>query len=86
MRNIDPMWKDLPIDRASTPIQKRSSIIGPRTSTPILTKINSIQKMKKKKKKKKYFIQNQNYQPLFYGQQNKIIHKKRHSFVQIWFL
>jgi hypothetical protein len=84
MRNIDPMWAHLPIDRASTPIQKRSSFIGPRTSTPIIT-INSIQRSKKKKKKKKKCINN-DHRLLFHGQQNKIIQKKRHSFVQIWFL
>jgi hypothetical protein len=74
------MWPHLPIDRASTPIQKRSSIIGPRTSTPI-TK-NSIQRSKKKKKKKKQINKN-DLHLLFYGQQNKI---KKHSVVQIWFL
>ncbi len=86
MRNIAQMWTELPIDRASTPIEKRSSFSGPRTSTPktILSK-NSIQRKKKKKKKKKQFINNNDNPLLFYNQQTKNIHQNK-DFVQIWFL
>jgi len=80
------MWTQLPMDRASTPIEeKRSSFSGPRTSTPktILSK-NSIQRKKKKKKKKKQLINNDN-PLLFYNQQTKNIHQNK-DFVQIWFL
>ncbi len=78
------MWTQLPIDRASTPIQKRSSFSGPRTSTPkkISSKI-SIQRRKKKKKKKKQHINNNDYHLRFYDQQQQ--QQKKH-FVQIWFL
>ncbi|CAF1290325.1 unnamed protein product [Rotaria sp. Silwood1] len=74
------MWTDLPNDRASTPIKKRSLYNGPRTSTP-KSKI-SIHRSKKKKKQ----IVNNDYRLLFYGQQTKTIHKKKHSIIQIWFL
>lgn len=72
MRNLDKMWIELGNDRASTPIQKRSSISGPRTSTPKINlfKNSNHRKIKKKKKKKK---QTKN------SQQNK-------HFIQIWFL
>jgi hypothetical protein len=66
------MWTQLPIDRASTPIEKPSSFSGPRTSTP--KKIISRHRIKKKKKKKK-----QQQMNLVYDQQKK-------HFVQIWFL
>ncbi len=85
MRNLDRMWTELPNDRASTPIKKRSSFSGPRTSTPktILLK-NSIHRIKKKKKKKKQFINN-DYRLLLYEQQTKNIQNNKH-FLQIWFL
>jgi len=85
MRNIDRMWTQLPNDRASTPIEKRSSFSGPRTSTPkrILLK-SSINQIKKKKKKKKQLINN-DYHLLLYEQKIKNIHQNKH-FLQIWFL
>jgi len=82
MQSIDDMWTHLPIDRASTPIQKRSSFPQPRTSTPILIRNKySIQRAKKKKKKKKSSINN-DYHRLLYGN----IQQKKHSTIQIWFL
>lgn len=63
MGNFDKMWIELGNVRASTPIQKRSSINGPRTSTPktILFKNLIQQKIKKKKKKKKSIQQNKHF-------------------------
>lgn len=86
MENFDRMWTQLPNDRASTPIQKRStSFSGPRTSTPktILSKNFIKLNKKKKKKKKKTKILDQYH--LYYHQQTKYIQLNKH-FIQIWFL
>lgn len=78
------MWTELPNDRASTPIKKRCSYSGPRTSTPKLSiSKNLIHRTRKKKKQK---LNNDYHRLLFYGQQKKIIHKKKHSTLQVWFL
>ncbi|CAF0767014.1 unnamed protein product [Adineta steineri] len=81
---MNEMWTHLPIDRASTPIEKRSFQPQPRTSTPKLSKISySIQqRLIKKKKKKKKQLNHIDYHLLFYGN----IKKKTHSAIQIWFL
>ncbi|CAF1006149.1 unnamed protein product [Rotaria sordida] len=77
------MWKDLPNDRASTPIKKVCLYNVPRTSTPKLAISKcSIHRSRKKKKE----ILNNDYRLLFYGQQTKKPHKKKHSIIQIWFL
>ncbi len=83
MRNSDQMWTQLPIDRASTPIEKRSSFSGPRTSTPKkISSKTSLQRIKKKKKKKKHQMNNDYHRLRIHDQQQ--IQKKH--FVQIWFL
>ena len=85
MDKTDRKWTRLPTDRASTPIQKRSSVSGPRTSTPKTTISKSSSYRSRKKKKK---IINNNYRFLLYGQETKTPHNKKHkrSYIQIWFL
>lgn len=78
------MWTELPNDRASTPIKKHSSSSGPRTSTPKLSISKNFIHRTRKKKKQKF---NTDYHRLLvYGQQKKLIQKKKHSILQIWFL
>lgn len=84
MQMIDKMWFDLPNDRASTPIKKRCSFNGPRTSTPKLTTISKCSYYRSRKKKKQ--ILNNDYRHIVYGQKKKVIQNKKHSIIQIWFL
>jgi len=84
MQHTNHIWKELPINRASTPIpQQRCSMTQrPRTSTPKSFPNQSTNLFVKKKKKKKKETKRTDYRFLFYNQQ---FQPKKH-FVQIWFL
>lgn len=84
MQHTNHIWKELPINRASTPIQQRSTNDkdGPRTSTPKSISNKSSNLFVKKKKKKKKQMKSNDYRLLF---TNQHFNRNKHS-LQIWFL
>ena len=72
--SVDPMWKHLPIDRTSTPRNKRIVNEQPKTSTPICQRSFSNRQRNKMKKSKKI------------NRKKKRKYSTSNSFLQIWFL
>ena len=81
------MWRELPVERASTPIEKHFSFTGPRTSTPkkIISKSSIDRRKKKKKKQKKKNQQTRSIDDyrLRFHEQNQ---QQNEHCLQIWFL